>query len=279
MKGGRLFFMVDQLTIPEGTLSAAKVETGLDSLLANYGAVVKPDMVIDRSAGSATFSAGFFSYTLPYPLWPMVGQGGFNQESPITNQLERAVFSWTSSIEVAPTVEGAPEVTVLVSSSAQSWTEDKRFDLNPQQNFMPATEIGPRNLVVLLSGRFTSFFKGMAVPPIEGAEEVLKGQRLDASPETQIIVAGNSRFIANDFLGQYPENRTLFLNAVDWLTLGDSLIGIRSRGATVRPLKEIGEKSKATIRFASTFGVPIILILWGLLRHRLRSSRRKGLLY
>lgn len=279
MKGGRLFFLIDKLTIPEGTLFATKTETGLDSLLAHYGIVVKPDMVIDRSAASATFSAGFVRYTLPYALWPMIGKSGFDEASPVTNQLERAVFPWTSSIEIAQAGEGGREATVLVKSSPQSWTEDKRFDLNPQRNLMPSTEIGPRKLMVLVTGEFESFYKDRGVPLAEGTDKVWQGQKLDASPQTQIIVAGNSKFIANDFLGQYPENRTLFLNAVDWLTLGESLIGIRSRAVTARPLKEIGEKSKATIRFASTFGVPILLILWGLLRHRLRSSRRRDLLW
>jgi ABC-type uncharacterized transport system involved in gliding motility auxiliary subunit len=107
------------------------------------------------------------------------------------------------------------------------------------------------------------------------AGEPWGGIKLDTSPEIQIILVGNSRFPANDFLGQYPENRTFFLNAVDWLTLGDSLIGIRSRGVTTRPLKQIGERSKATIRFASTFGIPIVLIIWGLFLRYRRSSRRR----
>ncbi|MFH1314452.1 MAG: GldG family protein [Candidatus Eisenbacteria bacterium] len=274
MRGGRVFFLVDKMTVPEGTLTATPVETGLDSLLAHYGLVLRPDLVIDRSAGSATFSAGFFRYTLPYPLWPMIVRSGFSEESPITNQLERAVLPWTSSIEITAVGDGAPEAVVLARSSPESWTEERQFDLNPQRNFMPLTEVAPRNLAVLLRGRFSSFFAGRPVPTA-GTGEPWDGIRLDTSPETQIILVGNSRFVANDFLGQYPENRTFFLNAVDWLTLGDSLIGIRSRGVTTRPLKQIGERSKATIRFASTFGIPTVLIIWGLIRRYFRSSRRR----
>ena len=65
------------------------------------------------------------------------------------------------------------------------------------------------------------------------------------------------------------------MNVVDWLTLGESLIGIRSRTVTSRPLKEIGEGAKATIRFLCTFGIPIILIIWGLLRRYARRPRRQ----
>lgn len=274
MRGGRLMFMVDRFDIPEGSLQAIQAETGLDSLLASYGITVRPDMVVDRSAGTATFSAGFFRYTLPYPLWPMVVKSGFSAESPVTNQLERAVLPWTSTIEVDSSATRDFEAMTLARSSAQSWAEEHRFNLNPQRSFAPTGEVGPRTLAVLLSGTFPSYFAGKGVPQIEGAE-VWQGDRLDRSPETQILVVGNSKFAQSDFLGQYPENHTFFMNAIDWLTLGDSLIGIRSRVVTSRPLKQIGEKSKATVRFATTFGIPIVLIVWGLIRRYMRSSRRK----
>jgi ABC-2 type transport system permease protein len=275
MRGGRVLFLVDRLTIPEGTLLATKTDTGVDSLLEHYGAMVKPDLVVDRSAGSATFSAGFFRYTVPYPLWPMIVEGGFSKESPITNRLERAVLPWTSSIEITAEGDEAPEVVVLAKSSPESWTEERQFDLNPQRKFAPATQVGPRDLAVLLDGTFTSFFAGRPAPEAAENGEPWNGVKLDKSPETQIILIGNSRFIGSNFLAQYPENRTFFLNAVDWLTLGDSLIGIRSRGVTTRPLKQIGDSAKASIRFASTFGIPILLIIWGLARRYVRSSRRR----
>jgi gliding-associated putative ABC transporter substrate-binding component GldG len=274
MRGGRLMFMVDRFDIPAGSLQAVQADTGLDSLLASYGITVRPDMVLDRSSGTATFSAGFFRYTLPYPFWPMVVKSGFNAESPVTNQLERAVFPWTSSVAVDSAAAGGLEIVELAKSSVQSWTEEHRFDLNPQRPFAPTADVGPRTLAVLLSGSFPSYFAGRGVPQVEGAE-LWQGNQPDRSPETQVLVVGNSKFAQSDFLGQYPENHTFFMNAIDWLTLGDSLIGIRSRVVTSRPLKQIGEKSKATIRLATTFGIPIVLIVWGLIRRYIRSSRRR----
>jgi ABC-type uncharacterized transport system involved in gliding motility auxiliary subunit len=80
--------------------------------------------------------------------------------------------------------------------------------------------------------------------------------------------------VEQSYLGQYPENRTFILNVVDWLTLGESLIGIRSRVVTSRPLKQVGETVKATLRFAATFGVPIAVVIWGLTRRYLKTRRR-----
>ena len=278
MRGGRALFLIDGTTIPdEGPLVAVPAQTGVDSLLAHYGVRVNPDLVFDRQCGNATFSTGFFRYTVPYMLWPMVTKTGFNEDSPVTDQLERVVFPWVSSIDFTKDPDTFPEIEVLARSSVQSWTETEQLDLNPQRDFRPTTPLGPRNMAVLLGGSFPSFFSGLPVPEPGDTVPPWAGPNLDVGPETRIIVIGSSRFIQSDYLSQYPENGTFFLNAVDWLTLGDSLIGIRSRVVTARPLRETSESAKSSVRFASTFGIPILLIIWGLLRRYMKSFRKGGL--
>lgn len=278
MRGGRLLFLVDGTTIPdEGPLVAVPARTGVDSLLAHYGLRVNSDLVFDRQCGNATFSTGFFRYTVPYMLWPMVTREGFSDDSPVTNQLERVVFPWVSSIEFTKDPETFGEIEVLARSSDQSWTEKEQLNLNPQREFRPTTPMGPRNLAVLIGGSFETYFSGRPAPEPGDTAAAWTGTKLEASPETQILVIGSSRFVESDYLSQYPENGTFFLNAVDWLTLGDSLIGIRSRVVTARPLEEISEGAKSTIRFASTFGIPILLVVWGLVRRYMRSARRGDL--
>jgi ABC-type uncharacterized transport system involved in gliding motility auxiliary subunit len=275
MRGGRLLFLVDGTTIPdEGPLVAVPARTGVDSLLAHYGLRVNPDLVFDRQCGNATFSTGFFRYTVPYMLWPMVTRTGFSDDSPVTNQLERVVLPWVSSIDFANDPDTFGEVEVLARSSEQSWTENERLDLNPQRDFRPTTPLGPRNLAVLVGGSFSSYLSGLPAPSAGDTSAPWIGERLDTSPETRIMVIGSSRFVQSDYLSQYPENGTFFLNAVDWLTLGESLIGIRSRVVTARPLDEISEGAKSSVRFASTFAIPILLIAWGLVRRYVRSARK-----
>lgn len=283
MRGGSVLFLVDKVEILQGSLAGVKVETGIDSLLAAYGVDVRPDLVIDRSCGTATFVSGFVRFSLPYLLWPMVLKDKLDDVSPITNQLERVVFTWTSSIVLTEPAGGPVGTTVLAASSDQSWSEERRFNLDPQQRFVPMTETGSRNLAVLLKGSFQSPFADRESAPDvtgvgeEGADVTTEPplhEKLDRSVETQIVVIGNSRLVEQSYLGQYPENRTFILNVVDWLTLGESLIGIRSRVVTSRPLKQVGETVKATLRFAATFGVPIAVVIWGLTRRYLKTRRR-----
>jgi len=105
--------------------------------------------------------------------------------------------------------------------------------------------------------------------------EVIR-ETIKESPESQIVVIGNSRFISNNFLTQFKDNQVFLLNIVDWLTLGEQLIGIRSRGATDRPLKEIKEYEKTLIKSLNMFGVPLLLILFGMLRFYLRRRKKRA---
>ena len=84
-------------------------------------------------------------------------------------------------------------------------------------------------------------------------------------------MVGSSQFLQQ---GQ-RDGRLFFLNTVDWLTLGDELINIRSHGATDRPLKEISESEKFFLKFISIAGVPLLVVVFGLVRFFLRRRAKR----
>lgn len=273
MKGGKILFLVNGVEVPEGYLYGVRASGALDSLLATYCVKVNKDLVIDESCAFATFSAGYFRYTVPYPLWPIVQKPGLSAESPITKDLESIVLPWTSSVDTVGGYDGL-EVRVLARSSNRSRSDGRNLDLNPQRDFRLREERQPANLALHLRGQFKSYFRDRALPQVEGRLNNI-ARAAETSPETDIIVIGNSRFIEDGFVREFPENRVFFLNVVDWLTIGNKLIGIRSRNVTFRPIKSIGEKSKSAIKYASTLGVPGILVAWGLARNRIREIRSR----
>ncbi|HVP58811.1 MAG TPA: GldG family protein, partial [bacterium] len=179
MRGGRALFMVNRVEIPQGTLQGQEVTTKLDSLLAHYGVTVKPDLVIDRACGTASFSTGYITFTVPYQFWPSIGESSFNKDSPITNQLKRAVLPWTSSIDVSEAAAKGLQATVLAKSSVQSWTAERQFNLDPQRELKPPADRAPRNLMVLLAGRFPSYFSGKPEPTPEGVATPPTVERAD----------------------------------------------------------------------------------------------------
>jgi ABC-type uncharacterized transport system involved in gliding motility auxiliary subunit len=82
------------------------------------------------------------------------------------------------------------------------------------------------------------------------------------------MVIPSSAFIENQFL--YPGNMEFMLNMVDFITIGDKLISIRTRPTTDRPLKNIGPEMKNFLRLLNIVGVPILVILFGAVRFYLK---------
>jgi gliding-associated putative ABC transporter substrate-binding component GldG len=272
MRGGNGIFLVDMVKLQEGRqLAAEKVTTNINDMLAYYGVKLEPDLVLDRSSSMAAFSGGFFHFQVPYPFWPKVTKDGFDKSNPMVSKLETITLPWTSSVEIQDKVieEKGLEKTILVHTSPHAWTQKGRFDLNPQQHFnFRSTEMQQIPLAVMVSGFFYSFYDNKEAPS-KGEEKLTK-----STEETHIVVVGNSRFIQDDFLGRFPENAAFFLNIVDWLTMGDALIGIRTREKTERPLPELSDEKKAFIRYINIFGVSILVILFGLVKFILRRRKR-----
>ena len=171
----------------------------------------------------------------------------------------------------------------LLWSSPFAWTRSGEYDLNPQQRFADAPrEPGERlPLAVVAGGVFPSWFAGKEIPPLAtgGEEGGIAPPEEDraislASDTTRVVVFGSGNMILDDMTAQFRTNLVLLQNAVDWLSFGDELISIRSRGVTDRPLREIGERGKTIARFLTTFGVPILVVLFGVFRWIRRRNRR-----
>lgn len=310
MRGGKLVYLVDAIAMNEmAGLQAYPNRSGLDDLLKHYGVEVKQALALDVRNALASFSQGYLAYTTPYPMWPKVTQqaDGLSRENPISSRLESVTLPWTAPLEVNVAIK-APEkgkknpaalasgtnleqpnvqAVVLARTTEKAWTQTGRYDLNPQAALTtPATPTGqPMPLAVLLSGSFSSFYKGKAVPP-KPTEPAPEGEEappalastetaLTDSPESQILVVGNSQFVSDQFLRMFPENALFIENAIDFLSRGDELIAIRSRGATERPLKPLSEGGKAAVKWLNTLGVPALIVAFGMIRRMVRQKQRE----
>jgi ABC-2 type transport system permease protein len=120
----------------------------------------------------------------------------------------------------------------------------------------------------------------------EGAEEPAKDSRegrttLDESPSTRILVVGDADFVA-DAVAQaqrqaFVEGMIFVLNAVDWFTVREELIEIRSRGFVDRSLGEISDATRRWTKILNIAGVPLLVVLFGIFRFVSRGRGRKRL--
>jgi ABC-2 type transport system permease protein len=281
-----------------GLANPIPINSGLDAMLASYGVKLDRALVQDRQCENAGFSQGYIRYTVPYPLWPKIAGKGLSQENPITSRLDALVLPWCSPLQVlvaeAPAAKGGPapaapadspqpdvKATVLARTTATAWLQKGRFDLTPpgpmQQVRVPEKgESYP--VAVALVGRFRSFFAGKPVPAVPGDSTGVDsgGATVPESPQdTQILVVGNSQIANGNFISMFPGNQKFVLNSIDWMTLGDKLIAIRSRGASDRPLGIESPTGRMFFRYGNTFGMAILVAVFGLVRFSVRRRIRR----
>ena len=292
MRGGRTLFLIDPIVIQYEGLSVSPLKTGLNDLLEHYGVRLNDNLVLDVSMGQLTYSQGFMTVTTGYAYFIRVlkeyryrtgeTSEGLSKDSIITNQLESLTLHWASSLELLPQEDASVEAIALAKTSRGGWTAQSPYNISPtNRQFQPPASMQQAHTVaVSLSGAFKSFYAGKDIPPVESIEsdEAVTAKPAEeerttktTSEATQIVVVGNSQFLQQ---GQ-QDARLFFLNTVDWLTLGEELINIRSHGATNRPLKEVSESEKFFLKFISIAGVPLLVVAFGLVRFFLRRRAKR----
>jgi gliding-associated putative ABC transporter substrate-binding component GldG len=297
MKGGNLIVLADAIRIDmQRGLNAIMQASQVFRLLEHYGVRVEKSMVVDASCGQVSVpqQVGPFRMNVPvnYPYITKVTAKGFNKSVAAVSGLAQMIMPWVSPLTIlidnadSSGVEKASgaEATVLVTSSENSWVSSGQFNLNPQQNWQQifATKkdlLKPSNLIVYLSGNFSSFFEGKSIPPKNTAEvDTATGQiKIDAEDQSREIVASNAKghlIVAgdSDFMssqGAAPGNIAWLLNVVDWISLDENLISIRSRTLVDRTIKddklEAGNSYSAMIRYTNILLMPVIVIIFGLI--------------
>lgn len=304
MNGGNLIVLADAVKVDfQYGITGKTQETKLLDLLEHYGARVEKNMVLDASCGQVQIPQQFGQFQMNvavnYPYFVLIGQDGFNSDNPAVAPLAEVIMPWTSSITLlvdkknafagadsASTETGqdasssqAVTATVLAQSSEKSWTATGNFNLDPKQKWDPDPESFDRhNLMVHLTGDFTSYFKDASVPPVKNNDEsdTLAQIQLDdkdknrevvkSNTDRHLVIAGDSDFLTQQ--NATPNNVTSLLNLVDWLTLDKNLIEIRTRAVTDRTISRdrLGEGSLKPniIRYVNIVLMPVILIAVGL---------------
>ncbi len=292
MRGGRAIFLVDPIQMQPGTMQGTPLSTGLNDLLGHYGAKLGNNLLVDRRFHeNARFQQGFMTIFQPYPYFVKIIKPNFSAEHAITNQLEVLTLPWTSSLEII----GKENITgtVLAKTSEFGQSLQGYYNLRPDSP-IPDAETQAYPVAVALEGKFKSFYADKEIPAaatddatsVEDNETPVPTQdtaertTITESAQTQIVVVGTAQLLTQ--LNANSVN--FFLNTVDWLTLGDALIGIRSQTITDRPLqiktrsgefRAVSEIEKNFIKYLCTVGIPLFVVIFGLVRYFLKRRAKR----
>ena len=289
MNGGKIVFLVDAVKMAPGSIQASPLSTGLTDLLSHYGIQLGNNLVQDISHDNLTYSqGGFMTITRPYPFFIKVLKSyqystgstseGFPADSVATSGLDSLVLPWSTSLSVVAK-EGV-STTIMAKTSNQAWTAQAPYNLDPTRMFTPPSSVkNSYPVAVLLAGEFTSFYAGKEIPSAsnEDGEEDTENKNKDRktvekSPPTQIVVVGTSQFLRQPRV----DGLTFFQNSIDYITLGSSLIGIRSKQISDRSFKtDPSTFARLAIKVLCIGAIPLLVALFGLFRFfsRMRAKR------
>jgi ABC-type uncharacterized transport system involved in gliding motility auxiliary subunit len=237
----------------------------------------------------------------PIYFAPIIDNENINHDLPFMNNIKGLVTLKNAPVKLkeATLEKHGLNGHVLFSSSERSWTMSGQINLNPMLLTPPKDEdeMFSRPLAIMFEGAFPSYFKGKPIPEKkaedQAAEEVngteaspeaqlqskvaASGTRLDKGREARIVLIGSSAVLSDQILdaeGQSP-NSAFVMNLMDALNGRQAMASLRSKVQQFNPLREASSATKAAIKSTNIVGLPILVVLTGLIVWVRRSSRKK----
>jgi ABC-type uncharacterized transport system involved in gliding motility auxiliary subunit len=278
--GGKVFFTVKGVHINiESDLGARLVyDRGLLEMLSFYGVTVLPEIVMDSTAlimqyqTQAPTGAVMRRITV-YPQWIRVSGENGNPMHPVSAKFSGLDMYWASPLELHE-VQGV-EAVPLFTTTNKAWSMREPFYTSPE---MPAVftkdaadTTGAKILGVSLTGLFPSWFSETNRPKPDNEDSSQLPDIPAAAKPSRLIIVGDTEFATSLLtVTDAQSNIDFFIQAADWLSNDDDIIGIRSRESRSNRLDKINDPAKrtATMRFAqlvNVFLIPLLVIIAGLL--------------
>ncbi|MDR0630298.1 MAG: GldG family protein [Treponema sp.] len=288
--GGKVLFALESIFIDtQGNLNArVMMDKGVLSMVSWYGATVKPEMVLDRSALPLQYqtqspSGAIQVRLVRYPHWIGILEENGNKQHPLTAQFRGVDLFWPSPLELNPPEQIRGES--LFTSSPEAWVQTKDFAVDPVSGaalfeLEAADTTGVKLLGAALSGKFPSYFANLPKPIREGAAEELPDMPPEPE-ESRIILIGDTD-IASNFTRGEPRNFDFLIQAASWLGNDDDIIGIRNRESQGGRLDKILHEEKRVLamvfaRIINVVLVPLGVVVVGICVAWRRRSRIRSL--
>jgi gliding-associated putative ABC transporter substrate-binding component GldG len=262
MKGKSAAFFLDRNSVDFRSFSPTPNTQNVDQLVSSYGIELGQQVVGDVECAELQMQEqrGFLTLRVPvkYPFIPM--PRALEGASAMAKGVGEIAVPFAVPVYPKSDLAGV-EVTALAKSSAKSWLEEPtQENLNPKRDWGSAevSFTGPYTLMAQAKGTLPSF--------------ATQGQT--SSAEARVIVAGSATL-----LNEQVANPKLVLNMMDWLNVDPKLLEMRTRGTSeARFDANLTDATRNGIKWGNVVGVPLLLVLLGIIRWRLREARRNGLL-
>ncbi|RLC25946.1 MAG: ABC transporter permease [Deltaproteobacteria bacterium] len=272
------------------------IDTGLEKLLAHYGVDIKKAYVLDKQSYKHQAPKNMGGGEQNIYFAPLLKEKTINNTPQFMKNIKGLVVMQISPLTlVEDNIDKEQvKVTKLFSSSDESWLMEKMINLNPMFITPPKekNDMESYDLAYLLSGTFTSYFKGKAIPEKELGEKDITAKNkekntveglaarhsfLETSKPAKLLVLPCSQMLQDNMLDSQGRsiNSTFILNIIDHLNGEDKIAELRSKQQTLNPIAQTTPVNRGIIKAFNIIILPIIVILFGLLVLAKRTSRKK----
>lgn len=203
--GGRLLVLLDPTMTPA---SSSLVETGLESLLREFGVEVGDDIVVDPANPLPFFGAETIFVNV---------YGSHVITRPLDQAQLPVIVPMARSVRAADQTEGF-SVTELMLTSIEGWAESDLGKLDEVAK-QDSDLSGPVSLAVAVS------LVGDEAGDSDEQAEPAEPQAAEVPDSMRLVVVGDSDLVSNSQLQQVP-NATFFSNVLNWLVERETLLGI-----------------------------------------------------
>lgn len=298
MRGGKLMYFLDPLNINQDSLfynghtQTTSRALNISDQIFKYGIRVNEDLVVDAQCGP-NYIPGHPQKIMPWYFYPIAD--GTNH--PVSKNIDPVVLRYASSLEFVgndtnrriPLLQSSGNTTVRRSPARI----DYRFvDLEPDFAVDPDNPANKIMMAGIVEGHFVSNYKNRLV------EEFAKNPEArfleESSKASKVLVVGDANLVTNKYDSIYSKSQGRYdyrpvnfdefkfdpfdpnmnagksmpmfvygtaeflLNSVDYMMGDESVLGVRSRSITIRPLDE--EKINSEARFWQVINILIPLI-------------------
>jgi ABC-type uncharacterized transport system involved in gliding motility auxiliary subunit len=270
--GRSLGLLLSKRDVDYRSFLARPVETGLESLLAQWGAEITDAFVVDAQAEKIQLesSYGFFRAVsvVDYPYIPVATK--MNSKHPAVRSLDAVSFPFTGAVRPLASPAAPIRFTSLVDSSPASWLR-RENNVNPggaQVSALAGQDRGPFCLAAVLEGDFAK-----ATPTTAVAVSSHTASLAQARPG-RVILVGTGKMAQPQFAGKRA-NLAFLMNLLEWSLQDDTLLSIRSKGSTYRPLRAMPSAAVILAKYALVlFPSAALLIIGAWIYVARRKSRR-----
>jgi len=281
-----------------------QVNTGLERLLDHYGVKVNQSLVLDENCFKQRLPEQYGGGEQTIYFAPIIEAGQINNQLDFMKNIKQFITYKISPLTLNDQqIKNNKLKTIrLFSSSEKSWEMKGQIMLNPMFIKPPAAGEGmaSRPLAYIIEGSFPSYFAHRPIPskPADDAspsatQENLKrtvapkaptanqleqkGGSLSSSKPAKIFIIGSSEMLTDNLISEQADNpnTTLIMNIIDVLNNKEDIALMRSKVQTFNPLDVKDEKVKVAAKFFNIAGLPVIVVIFGMLVLLRRHNRKK----